>query len=404
MTDIEFKQLIQKYIDENAGIIAAYNAAPEMSYKQRTKESYLNEIVLATKNYSSANDVTQADRDFVARYLNAGGQKTPPVESTTPTTNTTPVPRESELLPERQPGTIKSGEQSKVEKGVDKAGEEAQANLEQDLNKISNETIDKGKQYNFHLPNLLKGPDIDYLSGEDYATTLKKSRLMDYLNNRLWSSPVGIGARHHTVNGASGTDLSNVVSGSKPHRKDAATTEDMRQMDIMRQIESKRLNEVQEKQNAQYMLEHTMNQLSADKQMQFATMLAQLDYQQQTTLLNKIFDFEYLKRNEAQLSQWAEEESMKRGMRFKVLAADIVDQLAKDDYIKANILGQQFGIIAPNAFTQLSTRVLDKILDATYDDGTLLTATDAYTLAIKVMLDIFKKAGVGAMDVFKSSN
>lgn len=407
--DNTFYAAIEKYIADNPGIVQSYANAKDVSYEDNvlTKKDILDKIVMATKTtYSNVNQVTQADRNFVAQYLKAQGTKKTKAVPETPATGNT---GNTGSVTQQIPANLSAS-------GLDKMSDDvAQKRTRDDANKINDdqakenktkigtiidETQDTANKYKIPLSSILKMRDIDYLSGEDYETTLKKSRLMDYLNNRLWASPVGIGARHHTVNGASGTDLSNVVSGSRPHRKEPATTEDMRQMETMREIEAKRLNAMQEKQTAQYNMEHTLNMLSRDEQVKYMNLLMQLDANQQYNLLTKITDFEYLRKNQAMLEQWIEEESKKRNMRFDLLAAEIVNNMSKDDYVKANLVGQRFGVISPDIFTNLTGKIWSNIFSTTHEDGSALTTSEQVALFTQVLLDLAKTVGVNMFSIF----
>lgn len=244
---------------------------------------------------------------------------------------------------------------------------------------------------NFKKRNLSK-EDAQYaLNNMDYNNTLALSRFADAFNNRYWTTPVGIGARHHTRNGASGTDLSNVVAQSRAHRKEPITTEEMRQMEATRAVDRKRREQEQDHYNTLRTFETELLKFNAQEQINFLTFLEKMDAETQQYLMKAFTDFEYTSKNKAALEQLLYNNQLHMDAALKAKVASLLNDVSRKNPIYGQILGQPFGTVMPSQLQRITQQMITDIVDESNGN---------YEIALSAILHLLNAVGSSAFNTF----
>lgn len=216
---------------------------------------------------------------------------------------------------------------------------------------------------NFKQQNLSKETAQYALNNMDYNNTLALSRFADAFNNRYWTTPVGIGARYHSRNGSSGTDLSNVVAQSRAHRKEPIVTEETRQMEATRALDKKRREQEQDHYNTLRTFETELLKHNANTQIDFLTFLSKMDAETQQYIMKAYTDFEYTMKNKASLDQLLYKNKIYMDAALKAEVADLINKVSRNNPIYGQILGQQFNTVTPSQLQRITQDMITDIIE-----------------------------------------
>lgn len=200
------------------------------------------------------------------------------------------------------------------------------------------------------------------LNNMTFDETLRRSRLLDAVNNRLMHSPVGIGARAVSESGISGTDLSSVLANAMPKKGEQFETEEARQMAANREMDKaqrdKELNVQQEIKEWNWTLTKDAYKRIADELERGVS--KNRDFAE--WVYRTISDFEYVKVNSAKLDQLIKKNGLIIDDNFKNKILRKIQDAFNEDQMFGKFVAQIYSVTMPEAQQILHNKMVNTIL------------------------------------------
>lgn len=200
------------------------------------------------------------------------------------------------------------------------------------------------------------------LNNMSFDETLRRSRLLDAVSNRLMHTPVGIGARAVSESGISGTDLSSVLANAMPKKGEQFETEEARQMAANREMDKaqrdKELNVQQDIKEWNWTLTKDAYKRIADELERGVSK----DRDFAEWVYRTIGDFEYVKVNNAKLDQLIKKNGLIIDDNFKNKILRKIQDAFNEDQMFGKFVAQIYNVTMPEAQQILHNKMVNTIL------------------------------------------